>query len=292
VFDGPQDFARCTLIAVTRTGENAFVPRPIQTSTAAQQIAEQIRIGILKGQLRPGHRLPSEADLAAEYAVSRGTIRETMKLLSATQLVESSRGAGGGTFVRLPEPGRVAATIGDSIAMWFSAGTVKLKEINDARAWIERGCVRFAAVARTEHDLAAIHATIEEIEQPGIDLERMLEVDLQFHVEVSRAAHNAGLELAMSAIHLVRPFSNTMLMPYLSIEAVAAQHREIYEGIVARDVERAEAAFDRHMAYLDETRRRALEEQGAEDMPVADLLTEAHPAFEAIRERVIAPPER
>lgn len=274
------------------TGENSFVPRPIRTTSAAQQIAEQIRVGILKGQLRPGQRLPSEADLAAEYAVSRGTIRETMKLLSATQLVESSRGAGGGTFVRLPEPGRVAATLGDSIAMWFSAGTVTLKEINDARAWIELGCVRFAAATRDERDLAAIRATVEAMETEGIDLEQMLAIDLRFHVAVSRAAHNAGLELAMSAIHLVRPFSNTMLMPYLSIAAVASQHRAIYEAIEAGDVERAEAAFRDHMTYLDGARRRALEDQGADDVPVADLLTEAHPAFEAIREQIIARPGR
>jgi DNA-binding FadR family transcriptional regulator len=277
---------------VTKTGENAFVPRPIQTTTAAQQIAEQIRVGILKGQLTPGQRLPSEADLATEYAVSRGTIRETIKLLSATQLVESSRGAGGGTFVRLPEPGRVAATLGDTIAMWFSAGSVTLKEINDARAWIELGCVRFAATARMERDLEAIRTTVAAMEAPGIDLEQMLAIDLQFHVAVSRAAHNAGLELAMSAIHLVRPFSNTMLMPHLSIEAVASQHRAIFEGIEAADVEAAEAAFERHMAYLDDARRRALSEQGADDVPVADLLTEAHPAFEAIREHVIARPDR
>jgi DNA-binding GntR family transcriptional regulator len=64
-----------------------FLPRPITTTSAAQQIAEQIRAAILRGQLPPGHRLPSESDLAAEYAVSRGTIRETMKLLSAAGLV-------------------------------------------------------------------------------------------------------------------------------------------------------------------------------------------------------------
>lgn len=277
---------------MSQTGENAFVPRPIQTTTAAQQIAEQIRVGILKGQLQPGQRLPSEADLAAEYSVSRGTIRETMKLLSATQLVESSRGAGGGTFVRLPEPGRVAATLGDTIAMWFSAGSVTLKEINDARAWIELGCVRFAAAARSARDLEAIRATVDAMEEPGIDLEQMLAIDLRFHVAISRAAHNAGLELAMSAIHLVRPFSNTMLMPHLSIAAVADQHRAIFAGIEAGDVAAAEAAFDRHMAYLDDARRRALSEQGADDVPVAALLSEAHPAFEAIREQVIASPER
>ncbi len=277
---------------MSQTGENVFVPRPIETSTAAQQIAEQIRVGILRGQLRPGQRLPSEAELASEYSVSRSTIRETLKLLAATQLVESSRGAGGGTFVRLPEPGRVAATLGETIAMWFSAGTVTLKEINDARAWIELGCVRFAAAARSERDLDAIRATVEAMEQAGIDLERMLAIDLQFHVAVSRAAHNAGLELAMSAIHLVRPFSNTMLMPHLSIAAVAEQHRAIFAGIEAGDVAASEAAFQRHMGYLDEARARALAEHGADDVPVAALLSEAHPAFEAIRDYVLAPPQR
>lgn len=275
---------------VTRTGENVFVPRPIETSTAAQQIAEQIRVGILKGQLRPGQRLPSEADLAAEYAVSRGTIRETLKLLSATQLVESSRGAGGGTFVRLPEPGRVTATLGDSIAMWFSAGSVTLKEINEARAWIELGCVRFATRARTDADLATIRAAVEAMEAPGVELEQMLAIDLDFHVAISRAAHNAGLELAMSAIHLVRPFSNTMLMPHLDISVIAEQHRAIYEALAAGDQPAAVAAFEDHMDHLAEARRRALEDQGADDVPIADLLSEAHPAFEAIRERIITPP--
>ena len=192
--------------------------------------------------------------MAAEYSVSRGTIRETMKLLSASQLVESSRGAGGGTFVRLPEPGRVAATLGETVALWFSAGSTTLKEINDARVWIELGCVRFAAGARTDADLAAIRATVEAMEAPGVELEQMLEIDIRFHVAVSRAAHNAALELAMSAIHLVRPFSNTMLMPYLSVPVIAAQHRAIYEAIEAGDADAAEAA---HRATWRTSTRRA-----------------------------------
>jgi GntR family transcriptional repressor for pyruvate dehydrogenase complex len=267
-----------------------FVPQPIQTAGAAHQIAEQIRLGILKGQLRPGHRLPSEAEMAADYSVSRGTIRETMKLLSASQLVESSRGAGGGTFVRLPEPGRVAATLGETVALWFSAGSTTLKEINDARAWIELGCVRFAATAATGPDLAAIREAAEAMEAPGVELERMLAIDIQFHVAVSRAAHNAALELAMSAIHLVRPYSNTMLMPFLDVAAIAAQHRAIYEAIASGDPEAAEAAHRRHMTHLDDARRQALDGRRVDDLPVTDLLEEAHPAFEAIREQILHRP--
>src|SRR3954447_3087009 len=130
---------------VSATGHERFVPRPISTAGAAQQIADQLREAIRRGQLPPGTRLPSEVDLAAKYAVSRGTIRETIKLLGAQGLVESTRGAAGGTFVRLPGHARVAASVGETISLWFNAGATSVAEVNAARAWIERGCVMLAA---------------------------------------------------------------------------------------------------------------------------------------------------
>jgi GntR family transcriptional regulator, transcriptional repressor for pyruvate dehydrogenase complex len=267
--------------------DNAFVARPITTTSAAHQIAEQIRMGILLGQLPPGRRLPSEAELAAQYSVSRGTIRETMKLLSAAQLVESARGAGGGTFVRLPEPGTAAASLGDAISLWFNAGSTSLKEVNDARAWIERGCVLMAARNGRREDVEAIRVAVEAMEAPGLTMDDMLELDIDFHQAVSRAARNAVLELAMNAIHIVRPYTNTMLVPHLSIEKIAAQHRAIYEAIRAGDAAAAETAFDAHMAHLDQVREQALADQRPEDVPLAALGSEAHPQVERIRARVL-----
>jgi GntR family transcriptional repressor for pyruvate dehydrogenase complex len=269
-----------------------FVPRPITTTSAAQQIAEQIRAGILRGELPPGQRLPSEAELASEFAVSRGTIRETMKLLSAQQLVEATRGASGGTFVRLPEPVDVAAAMGDTIALWFNAGSTSVAEVNDAREWIERGCTIMAARHRTAEDLAGIRAAVEAMEAPGIEMDEMLELDIDFHVAISRAAHNAVLELAMTAIHIVRPYTNTMLVPLLSIERIARQHRAIYRAIEARDEERARAAFDVHVAHLEELRQRALADRRADEVPVSELTHEAHPAVERIRARILGRPPR
>jgi GntR family transcriptional repressor for pyruvate dehydrogenase complex len=267
--------------------DNAFVARPIQTASAAHQIADQIRMGILLGQLPPGRRLPSESQLAAQYSVSRGTIRETMKLLSAAQLVESARGAGGGTFVRLPEPGTAAASLGDAISLWFNAGSTSLKEVNDARAWIERGCVLMAARNRRPEDMEAIRIAVEAMEAPGLAMDDMLELDIDFHQAVSRAARNAVLELAMNAIHIVRPYTNTMLVPHLRIEKIAAQHREIYEAIRSGDTGAAEAAFAAHMAHLDEVREQALADKRPEDVRLAALGSEAHPQLERIRARVL-----
>src|SRR5215210_8015916 len=88
-----------------------FEPRPLQRATAAQQIAEQIRAAIRAGRLAAGQRLPSEHDLAADYRVSRPTVREALRILAAGRLVEATRGAGGGTFVALPAPAAAAESL-------------------------------------------------------------------------------------------------------------------------------------------------------------------------------------
>jgi hypothetical protein len=78
-------------------------------------------------------------------------------------------------------------------------------------------------------------------------------------------------------------------MPLLEIATIAAQHRAIYEAIARGDAPAAEAAFDRHIAHLDEVREQALADQRAEDVRVAALTHEAHPDFERIRARVLRP---
>jgi GntR family transcriptional repressor for pyruvate dehydrogenase complex len=267
---------------------SGFVARPITTRSAAEQIAEQIRVAILRGDLEPGARLPSESELAADYGVSRGTIRETMKLLSAAQLVEATRGAAGGTFVRLPEADRVAALIGETISLWFNAGSTSLAEVTAAREWIERGTVRLAAANAGAADLEEIREAVEAMEVPGIDMDEMLAVDIDFHAAVSRAAGNAVLDLAMTAIHSVRPWTNTMLVPHLTAESVAEQHRAIFAAIEAHDAERAEQEFRRHLDYLAAVRERALADRREEDVRIDALAHEAHPALEALRARQAA----
>jgi GntR family transcriptional regulator, transcriptional repressor for pyruvate dehydrogenase complex len=130
------------------------------------------------------------------------------------------------------------------------------------------------------------------MEAPGIEMDEMLELDIDFHVAISRATHNSVLELAMNAIHIVRPYTNTMLVPLLSIEKIARQHRAIFQAIDARDEELARATFDIHVAHLEEVRQRALADRRAEEVPVSELTHEAHPAVERIRARILGRPPR
>ncbi len=262
-----------------------FVARPIETVSAAEQIAQQLRNAIVSDQLPPGHRLPPEAELAADYQVSRGTIRETLKILAAQRLVESTRGATGGTFVRHPEPAEMAAAMADTITLWFNAGNTSLAQVNAARDWIEHGCVKMASETRDEADVERIRIPVEAMEAPGIDMDDMLAIDIEFHSAVCRAAHNPVMEMAMNAIHSVRPYTNAMIAPLLDIDTVADQHRAIFEGILAEDATAATAAFETHVRYLSVLRERALADRRAEDIRM-ESLSEARPSIERVRRRL------
>src|SRR5689334_18541438 len=65
-----------------------------------QQVEDRIRQAILEGELKTGERLPSESELARQFAVSRTTVREALRALSTQNLIEKVPGAGGGSFVR------------------------------------------------------------------------------------------------------------------------------------------------------------------------------------------------
>lgn len=228
------------------------------------------------GTYPPGHKLPPEHELAQLFGVSRGTIREGLRLLAAARMVESTRGASGGTFVVLPEPDAMAEQIGDAIALWFRAGNVSLAEIDQARSVVERACVRLAALNRTESDLASLRAAVEESRNENLDLDEWLATDLDFHIAISRSAKNAVLELAMTAIHMVRPRTNTQLISALEREPVSQQHWLIYEAIRDGDPDEAEAAFEAHFGHLVDVQRKALDDRSAAEITLSQL-GEDHP---------------
>ncbi len=265
--------------------QDAFEPGPIRRAGAAEQIASQIRQAIRSGRLVSGQRLPPEHDLAEDYKVSRATVREAMKILSAAQLVKASRGAAGGTFVVMPERDAVAESLGETIELWFQAGDTSAADVDEARLWIERGCMRVAAESRTEDDLRAIADALEASRELSIDTDEFLAFDLEFHVAISRAAHNAVLELAMTAIHLARPRTNTLLIEALQRAPVIEQHEVILAALRAGDPDDAEQAFVAHFDYMASVQRAALEDRDASDIPIGSI-TETHPAIDILKRRL------
>lgn len=259
-----------------RVDSDGLVVKPVSVQSAAGQIVDQLRAAIIDGTLRSGDRLPSEHQLASDFGVSRGTVREAIRTLAASNLVVATRGASGGTFITTPQAAEVAAQIGDQIALWFRAGNISLAEVHHARHVLERECVRLAAVQRTEEDLAAMRQPVEASRDATMTEDAWLRTDLDFHSAVSAAAKNSILELAMTAVHIVRPRTNRLMLEGLERDQVADQHWAMYEAIRDRDCEAAETAFEAHFTYLNEVQQRVLAETDPGDLPVLDIPAQPH----------------
>src|SRR4051794_3561165 len=100
------------MAGASRPGSNFHPPAP----GASEQIAVQIRRYLDERHLQPGDRIGTEQELADEFGVSRPTLREALRLLSASQLIRVGRGRTGGIFVaRTPSEG-MTRNLSESIA--------------------------------------------------------------------------------------------------------------------------------------------------------------------------------
>lgn len=249
----------------------AFKPVPLGRRDASGQIARQLRDAISRGIWQPGERLPTEQELADTFDVARATAREGLKLLSATGLVVSTRGGSGGTYVAVPDAEEVAEQLSDSIQLWYRAGNVSVQDVDEARRVLELQCVGLAAERRTDADLAAIARPVEASRDFEMDIAEWLDLDLEFHTAITRATKNKILELAMTAVHLARPATNSVFVDRLDRATVTEQHAAIYAAIADSDPEGARVAFLAHVAYLDKIRVAALAERDAGAVLVAAL---------------------
>jgi GntR family transcriptional repressor for pyruvate dehydrogenase complex len=248
-----------------------FQPSELSRRDASGQIAMQLRKAINENVWEPGERLPTEKELADTFDVSRATAREAIKLLSATGLVQSTRGGQGGTFVTAPDADQVAEQLSDSIRLWLRVGNVTVHDVDEAREKLETMCVALAAQHRNDEDLAAIRHAVDAARDLKMDIDEWLEWDLAFHTAISGATNNPILELAMMAVHLSRPATNTVFVNLLGRDEVLQQHYEISEAIAASDPERAQRALLAHVSYLNEVRRDALLALEVDDVPLSQL---------------------
>lgn len=249
-----------------------FQPIAVEPRSAADQIARQLRDALTSGALRPGDRLAPEPDMAADFGVSRATLREAIKILRAQGVLQTQRGARGGHFVVSPQTDVLAESVGQTFGLWFDAGDISVAEVDEARLVVERACVALAAERRDDGDLAAMRQVLEDARDPALTLEQFLELEVMFHRRIAQAARNRLLELPMTAIHIVRPRTNRLLRRP-DRRVVLEQHTALYEAIAAGDPRLAQEALDAHVGFLERERAAALAERhrDAREIAVAEL---------------------
>lgn len=216
--------------------------RAIRVSLS-QMVLEQLLGLIREGQLKPGDRLPSEAELCAMVGVGRSSVREAVKALAFMGLVQSKPGRGSIVLMRAsnPIPQRNAAYALQSSAMF---------DLYEVRQYLEGGCAARAAERATEQEVAAVAQAAHAEEARFAAGRSAFKENDAFHLAIARAAHNhVFVESLRSLLSQIRPFRQQLTDPVPDMRhRDTAEHRAILEAIRARNPSRAQKLMMAHIA--------------------------------------------
>lgn len=211
---------------------------------AYEGVVSQIEQAIFAGDLSPGDRLPSERSLMAQFEVSRGTIREALRVLESNGFIRSRPGdPGGGAEILGNSSGRLSK----ALTTFATLGQVSLVELIQFRMVVEGSAVRLAAELHTDEELTAMHEAHAEMQRTvGESHEAFSAADVRFHLAVAVCSGNALLgacsEFATSMVlrtttdHIRQADDAQALM-----EDTLRRHGAYLDAITDRDGRRAEA---------------------------------------------------
>jgi DNA-binding FadR family transcriptional regulator len=209
---------------------------PASRADLSAQIATAIRDAIVAGTLIVDERLPSEAELAEQFDVSRPTVREALKRLAAQSLIRTQRGATGGAFVnRLSFEEAYAQQITTSTLL-LSMNTVSFDTACEARYALERACAPLAAERRSADHLATMRAEIDRQAGPGLSDEAFCASDVAFHRALVNAAGNPVLSYQLAgAVEAMQPLMNMITFTARDRARIVGLHTAIADALDAHD---------------------------------------------------------
>jgi GntR family transcriptional repressor for pyruvate dehydrogenase complex len=219
--------------------------RPARPRRAFEEILEQIRGKLRNGELRPGDRLPTERDMADQFAVGRNTVREALRMLEITGLIELRRGAAGGAFIAQADPARFATSMSDMLEL----SGFTLADITEARRWVEAVVVRVACERADDELIARLEANVAEasrLAESG-QFELRATVNIEFHTILAEATGNPVM------IALMHSLLGAMLSLILNVGSpmdaatVLASRRRFLDALRRRDAVTAVTEMDDHL---------------------------------------------
>ena len=217
---------------------------------------------LLSGDVAPGQKIPSERQLAETLGVGRSTIREAIKSLELLGLVEQR--VGDGTYLS----GSSSELLPQVIQWGLLLTEHQRDDMLEARFHLEVLLAQLAAERRTEDQLARLHELIEQMRESHDDLDRYIEADIAFHLEVARASGNSVLVGVLTNIQaLLRTWASRVIHTAGETKTSLAMHEPILKAIDAGDPAAARQAMTAHMERATRRLRASLPEQRTDPVP-------------------------
>jgi DNA-binding FadR family transcriptional regulator len=214
--------------------------QPLAKTKLADTAIEAIRAEILGKRWAVGEKLPNEATLSSTLSVSRGTIREAVRVLVSQGLLETRQGSG--TYVLSTTDTRLPLTM---------ARRASLRDLFEARCALDVEAARLAAIRQTPETVAKLRALLTKRGNfEGGDRSAFVERDLAFHKAIIAASANRAM------IEIYQFFSASIAETIAATlgdeipEPDMRAHADIVDAIATGDPQRADAAVRDFMAPI------------------------------------------
>lgn len=229
-----------------------FQPVVTENTSRSERIVSQIKSLMLEGKLKPGDKLPPERELAEIMNVSRTSVREAIKTLSAMGLAVIRKGHG--VFVGEVSLESVINRVSDALIIKKD----ELEQLFEVRKVLETNAARWAAERATEDEISRLSNLVSEAkiacEKPDPRVGEIINYDKVFHNAVIEASHNSVLAMVnnglLEALSKVR--EKTMRVPGRVVQSIL-DHEEIARAISARDGKRASEAMYAHIESVEKS---------------------------------------
>ena len=221
---------------------------PIVVPKTSDVLASELRRQILTGALPPGTSLPAERELVIKTGLSRGSVRDALRILESESLVITRPGRYGGSVANKPDD----ESLKRSISSFVHGRGITLLSLLQTREAIEPSLAALAAKNRTREELQRLVDMTERVENAFLTPPEFLRENVEWHMAIAAASHN---ELLRAFLHSI----SDMVYKASAIENFATDdvrkqvmhaHRRILEAIVAQQADVAERRMTLHLSAL------------------------------------------
>jgi len=211
--------------------------KTFKNKNLSERVANEIFQMILDKRLKGGEKLPSEPELAAQFGISRGILREALTIIGAKGYVR--RTPGYGTFIRnLPEATRQN---GDAVREFFK--NASYNDILEIRASLEILCVKLVIARASDEELNNL-----EKDMQGLDKELSMVANFNFHLRLAELSKNIILiNLVFSYSDLINELARDVYAIDDRYKKSIDEHFLILKAIKKRDLKTATKVMEHHL---------------------------------------------
>lgn len=215
-----------------------------------RRVLQWLENELFDGNLVLGQQLPSDRDLASILGVSRGTMREALKILEAQgvlRLYEGSRKSILPMLVREP-----AASAGPALQLHMATAAYPLRDIVQTRVLLETWALRSSDYRSAA--LGELRALLREMARDDISLKEFHHHYVSFHIALVKTSGNTLVASLMSALRdSIYEYTMALVghVPLWSktVDRIRAEHQAIFSAVLAGDTNLAARLVEEHIEY-------------------------------------------